>query len=117
MKIVIITILVGAFTLFSQEIKAQNNTKIDSNDLSNIILVRLVETTNSAALESEIIVYYGHNKFEKIELNNITIMKGYPITNLEKVFIVINRLYENKYELITTYQSGGAVNFIFKKKN
>ncbi len=114
MKKALLIVIFAYLVSFSNNLTAQNKSQ-DTSQLSEIIIVRLVETQGSSVFDSEIIVYYGNDKFEKIELKNIT-MKGYPITNLEKIFIVINRLNENKYDLVTSYESGGAVNFIFKKK-
>jgi len=94
---------------------AQQNSKSDTSSMSEIIIVRLVEMVGAAAFDSEMIIYYGENKYEKIELKNIT-MKGYPISNLEKIHIVISRLYGDRYELVNSYASGGGTNLIFKKK-
>jgi len=115
MKKLLILFAVLLLTGIVTNLNSQDGDKSDAIQLSDVIIVRLVETTGSASLDSEIIIYYGNDKFEKIELKNLT-MKGYPITNLEKIHIVISRLYGSKYELVNTYTSGGGVNFIFKKK-
>lgn len=87
-----------------------------SDSSVNIILVRLVESVSPSSVDSEIVVVYGKDSFERIELKNISGFKGYPTSNLEKIHLVVSRLYTLNYELISTYESGLGANFIFKRK-
>lgn len=107
-----------AALLFINICSAQTSNTIKDTTLPDLIIVRIVETLSFVGGQngqSEMIIYYGSNKSETIDLNNLT-AKGYPITNMEKIHIVIQRLFDQQYTLIATYSSGGGQSLIFKRE-
>jgi hypothetical protein len=72
------------------------------------VLVRTIEIS-SALLKSEIIVTYGNGKTENIELDTFSGKKR--IGNTEKIHLVLSRLLDAGYEIISS--TGGNGDAVF----
>lgn len=97
---------------------AQTQVTPQDTTLPDMILVRVVETLSLSGGpngQSEMIIYYGPGKSETIELNNVT-ARGYPISNMEKIYIVLDRLKSQRYNLVANYNSGGGQSLIFRRE-
>ncbi|MCG3164429.1 MAG: hypothetical protein POELPBGB_00183 [Bacteroidia bacterium] len=85
------------------------------------VLVRLVEAqSGQTIIKSEIIISYGNNKTETIELQHLK--KDYPVENINKLNEVINNLYTEGYEIVSAATNNtndidrNSVLWVFRKK-
>ena len=95
-----------------------NSKKANADEVpqSNLIVVRVFEISGGFG-SSRIIVSYGKDKHEEIEIENTSNTK-HLVENTDKINYILNKIMNTGYDLISSTPSGlsGTI-FILKKKS